>query len=79
MKSSKSNGCDLVRHGKPQMKKSNLDVLYIIAIMPSISARGPVTTLKLSKTLKQTHARDKTKQHTMLLKTTTHKIHDTKQ
>ena len=61
MKSSKSNGCDLVRHGKPQLKKFNLDVLCIITIMPSISARGPVTILKLSKTLRQTHARDKNK------------------
>ena len=59
MKSSKSNGCDLVRHGEPQLKKSNLDVLCIITIMPSISTWGLITTLKLSKTLRQTHARDK--------------------
>ena len=79
IKSSKSNGCDLVRHGEPQLKKSNLDVLCIITIIPSISARGPVTTLKPSKTLKQTHASDKTKQHKMLHRITTHKMYDTKQ
>ena len=47
--------------------------------MPLISAREPITVLKLFKTLKQTHARDKTKQHIMLLKITIYKMHDMKQ
>ena len=47
--------------------------------MPLISAREPVMILKLSKTLKQTHAKDKTKQHIMLLKITIYKMHDMKQ
>ena len=47
--------------------------------MPLIYAWELVTVLKLSKTLKQTHARDKTKKHIMLLKITTYKMHDMKQ
>ena len=47
--------------------------------MPLIFAREPIIVLKLSKTLKQTHATDKTKQHIMLLKITTDKMHDMKQ
>ena len=47
--------------------------------MPSIYAWELVMILKLNKTLNQTHVKDKTKQHIMLLKTTTDKMHDTKQ
>ena len=47
--------------------------------MPLISAWEPIIVLKLSKTLKQTHAIDKIKQHIRLLKITTDKMHDMKQ